>query len=256
MGSNQIASRLALMSQFGQRNRALDTLRGFAILLMVVDHVAGILMHVSIDYSTVRFWTRLSMPLFCVLMGYFLPAAFEDRSFTGRVMTLLPRKRFIQLVLATIVINVAFYAWYQELEILASLTLAYVVAVVTGRYFVALVLALFFYSVDPTAAWLDYPLSVVVPFVAQGMILERYGTLAALVSGCLLASGVAWLGMGQSGGVSYMLCYFILPATGMVAWAAKRPKWHVAGLETIGQYPLTCYLVQYYLIFAIAAAMR
>ena len=51
------------------RNYCLDSLRGLAIVLMIVDHVAGILYGQNIGESWIRFATRLSMPLFCVLTG-------------------------------------------------------------------------------------------------------------------------------------------------------------------------------------------
>ena len=52
------------------RLHSLDALRGLAIVLMIVDHVCGILLSINIEFAGVRFWTRLSMPLFAVLMGY------------------------------------------------------------------------------------------------------------------------------------------------------------------------------------------
>ncbi|WP_153557922.1 acyltransferase family protein [Roseimaritima sediminicola] len=224
----------------GERIAALDALRGLAILLMVLDHVAGMLMDVRIEYTSVRFWTRLSMPLFCVLMGYFLDP--------GRPRSL---HRFGQIALAAVAINVAYLWLYREVEILGSLLVAYTLFLMTGRAFVVFVAAAAFYPLDPSTPWFDYPLSIVLSFVAQGMILRHGGGLAATVSGCLLASGIAWIGMGEPGDVNHLLFYFILPATAAVHWAARSSAGKVPVLDWLGRHPLSSYLVQYYVIFAV-----
>ncbi len=227
-------------SSDSNRSAGLDALRGAAIVLMIVDHLAGMLLDVRIEYSSVRFWTRLSMPLFCVLMGYFLNPH-KRHSLT----------RYAQIAAAAVAIN-ALYLWvYGELEILASLLVAYTLFLLTGRYFVAFAAVVLLYSVDPSPRLFDYPLSIVVSFVAQGMILRQLGGPAALVSGCLLASGIAWVGMGNPGDVNHLLFYFILPATGLVYLAACYPDKRIAGLDWMGRHPLTAYLVQYYIVFAI-----
>lgn len=223
-----------------KRSAGLDALRGAAIVLMIVDHLAGMLMDVRIEYSSVRFWTRLSMPLFCVLMGYFLNPH-KRHSLT----------RYAQIAAAAVAINVLYLWVYGELEILASLLVAYTLFLLTGRYFVVFAAAALLYAVDPSPRLFDYPLTIVVSFVAQGMILRQLGGQAALVSGCLLASGIAWVGMGNPHDVNHLLFYFILPATGLVYLASRYPDKRIVGLDWMGRHPLTAYLVQYYIVFAI-----
>ncbi len=72
--SQTTRQRLDRSTSRGNRLRGLDAVRGLAIVLMIVDHVAGILFDLPIEVDNVRMLTRLSMPLFSVLMGYFLAA--------------------------------------------------------------------------------------------------------------------------------------------------------------------------------------
>ncbi|WP_186776404.1 TraX family protein [Rubripirellula reticaptiva] len=231
----------AVAAGASQRNVFLDTLRGFAIVLMVVDHVAGLLMDIRIQDSYLRLSTRLAMPLFCVLMGYFfiLQSRFKYR-------------RLGEVVVAAVMANLVFYPHYHSIEILGCLVLAALLFKATGPFFVGFAVLLFAYPWDPLVTWFDFPPTIVVSFVAQGMILRRFGIAAAIASGLILSSGAFWIHELQPAGVNHKLCLFILPATLLVDLGSRFPAKHIPGLDRIGQYPLTAYVVQYYAIMLIS----
>ncbi len=215
-----------------QRNRTLDSLRGLAILLMIVDHVAGVFFSVKIEPDTLRFLTRLSMPLFAILMGFFLSAATQTHW-----------KRLVQLAAASAAMNGLYYYVYEELEILASLLVCYIGFLALGRHFVWCFVAAYFFLQDPSRYLFDYSLSVVATCVAQGVILQRFGWRIASVTGLLILPA-AWFVTPPT---QYAL-FFILPASWLVGWGHASPKLAVPGLETLGRYPLTAYLIQYFII--------
>ncbi|MCA9133127.1 MAG: hypothetical protein KDA45_08225 [Planctomycetales bacterium] len=217
------------------RNACLDSLRGLAIVLMIIDHSADILFHVSIDPSTIRMATRLSMPLFCGLMGYFLVS--QEK---------VNWHRFYQLCLATLAINLVFFTIYGRLEILASLLVCYTLFLAAGRLLALAVVAVWFFQLDGSAQLFDYPLSVVLSCVAQGMVLRLHGWRVALLSGGAITLAALWVAPP-----SVYVLFFVLPATLAIAWAAAHPQVTVSGLERIGHYPLTVYLIQYYVLLAL-----
>ncbi len=224
----------------GERNASLDTLRGFAIVLMVVDHVAGMIFLEQLPWSPVRIMTRLSMPLFCLLMGYFLAPA---RRQIGR--------RFWEICGAAALLNMVFWPLYHRIEILGSLLIAYLLFLASGWLFPIFILAIFLYGDDYLARWLDYPPTIVVSFVAQGMILKRLGLLTASVTGTLLSAAGLAIYAYEPSGFSHLLCFFVLPATWLVHLGSQRPQFRIPGLDWIGCHPLSCYVVQYYLLFLI-----
>ncbi|TWT75004.1 TraX family protein [Allorhodopirellula solitaria] len=227
----------------------MDTLRGLAILMMVIDHVFGLLLGQSISDSPVRVLMRLSMPLFCVLMGYFLPRAGRWRG-----------RRFAEIAVAALLVNLVFYPAYGCVEILCSLLVAGVIGVACGRYFPILILAALFYPVDPSDGWpsggpMDFPLSIVLSFVALGNLHARYGGKAA----CLAAFGLTACYFPAAsltpGSVSPLLFLFVLPATVLLCWAERYRSVSVAGLDWLGKNPLKSYVVQYYVIFGLSLAI-
>ncbi|MGB0598607.1 MAG: hypothetical protein ACPGLY_18110 [Rubripirellula sp.] len=216
----------------------MDSLRGLAIGLMLVDHSAGILFGLTIRDSPVRWVTRLAMPLFCVLMGYFLR---EDRRNDW--------KRPAQILAACVAVNCLFYPLYGSVEILGSLLLTYLVFVISGRCFPFCVLAIAFYPIDPLRAWLDYPPTIVLSFVAQGALLRRFGMTAAGLSGVWLAFAAVWIDRLEPNGVNQRLCLFILPATLLVFFGSQFPAKRLPGFDWLGRHPLEVYVGQYYAIF-------
>ena len=230
------------------RNAALDALRGLAIVLMIIDHVAYYFFDIAIEPTNIRMLTRLSMPLFCGLMGYFLAGRAE-----------VHWRRFYQLCLAACLVNVAFFTVHHKFEILASLLVAYALFIALRGNLVWGVAAVALTPWDITAAWFDYPLPVVIACVAQGMILGRWGWQAGLLSGCGLMLG--WSVVAYP--TAYILLY-VLPSSLLIAAAAAiggkemaRPaaRWlnWLSWLSWLGRYPLSVYVTQYYLIFALAS---
>ena len=223
------------------RITSLDTLRGVAITLMAIDHIADLLFELPIRDSSLRLATRLSMPLFCVLMGFFC-----------RLDTRFRFERLLQIALATILANLIFYPRYHVVEILGCLLLASLAFRASGKYFAACAAALFVYPWDPLASWFDFPPTIVVSFVAVGWVLHRHGFRWALAASAILSTGAIWIEHLQPDGVNHKLCYFILPAIMLVHLGRKFPDRRIPVLDKIGQYPLTAYVTQYYLISIIA----
>ena len=255
----------------------LDGLRGLAIVLMIVDHAAYYLWEIPIAPTSLRIATRLSMPLFCVLMGYLL----ADRRMADP--NTIYWRRFYQLCGATALATLIFYTAHQKLEILASLLICYSLFIAVGNALAVGLLAAFATSYDPTLSWFDYPVPLVLSCVAQGIILRRYQWHWALASGIVLTAATLVVPAPSQ----YVLWY-VLPATLLIArgagqWGttpAREPadssrwprtagtshnprdlahpqldsRWQhpaVAWLVWIGRYPLTVYLVQYLVIFAL-----
>jgi peptidoglycan/LPS O-acetylase OafA/YrhL len=236
------------------RNGFLDGLRGLAILLMVVDHVTGILFQIPIPGSSIRLATRLSMPLFCVLMGYLLKP---------QPLTLGLDNRLVQISLAAVLANLVFWPYYGVIEILGSLLVAYLLFIAMRSSFVVLVLAILVYPIDPLKPWFDYPPSIVVSFVAQGLLLRRFGIGPALILGAFLAVAAFWIRTLEPLGHNHLMCLFALPATLLVFAGERlgsdnrqiRSNHATVGLVWLGQHPLRVYLVQYYIILGLAYAL-
>jgi uncharacterized membrane protein YcfT len=225
------------------RNAFLDSLRGLAIVLMVVDHVAGLWFDVSIQDSHLRTATRLSMPLFCLLMGYFL----DPDKFRGG--------RLAQIAVACGLANAVFWPHYGSIEILGSLLVAYLISLAAGRFFPWFVLTILLYPVDPLRGWFDFPLTLVISFVALGMVVRRFGSWPAIGMGALTSAygfAIVW---GEPSGVNHKLCLFLLPATLLILAGRRWPERGIWGLEWVGRWPLTIYLIQYYLVFAVASLL-
>ncbi|MCA9130211.1 MAG: hypothetical protein KDB22_24155 [Planctomycetales bacterium] len=233
--NNTARARVKNRWEIANRNQALDTIRGLAIVLMIVDHAADLLLSIPISLSSVRIITRLSMPLFCVLMGYFLHRAPR-----------LPGKRFGQVLLASIIVNLAYYSLRGQLEILASLLVSYLVFLICRSWFVSCTPLAFAFVWDPTVAIFDYSVFVVVSCVAQGVVLRQFGTRTATLTGLSLLVAT----FAVSPPTQYVL-FFVLPATLIIAWAAKHPDWNLTMLNGIGRYPLSAYVIQYYVLIAI-----
>jgi surface polysaccharide O-acyltransferase-like enzyme len=215
----------------------LDTLRGLAIVLMVVDHVADFWFGIPIAGSPIRFVTRMAMPLFCVLMGYFFQPSNRFRF-----------KRLGQIALASLLANAVFWPYYHRIEILGCLLLAYLTFLASGRFFQLFVFAILLYPLDNSTALLDFPISIVLSFVAQGMVLRHLGIVPALVTGTLLSSGALWIREIDPRSVNYLLCFFVMPAILLVDLGQAFPRKRIPGLDFLGRHPLAAYLTQYYTI--------
>ncbi len=236
----------------------MDSLRGLAIVLMVVDHIWWLFVNPVIEPGSVRFFTRLSMPLFCVLLGYFLvpastvanwPAAdrltWKQLLKTGVGKRTWRWRRLAEMTGTAIVLNLMFASQFEGLEILVSLVAAVLAYGVLGRWFLALLLAGFLFPIDASRSILDYPLTAVVPCVAAGLSLRVLGWRGGLVAtGAVLVSSLC-----VTPATVYVL-YFLPLAMGLVMWAAYR-SWSVWGLQWLGRYPLTAYATQYVVLLTI-----
>lgn len=226
------------------RNAALDTLRGLAILLMIVDHVAWLYFDQPIQPTSIRFVTRLSMPLFCVLTGYFALRS-SDTNWA----------RLGQVLLAAIVVNFAYFTLYGRLEILASLLVCYLLIAACKAWFMLAALAFLLFPWDVSAAVFDYPISAVATCMAVGGIQRKWGwqiglSMAVLISLSLLALR-GWQGDFRivSQPTVYVLIFLPL-ASGLLAVGTLRPAWSLRGLAWIGRYPLSVYVGQYFVLLA------
>jgi hypothetical protein len=214
------------------RNQTLDALRGLAIALMIVDHIAGLWLFIDIEPTSIRFATRLSMPLFASLMGYFLASS-----------QISNWHRFWQIAAAAAALNLFYFTLYGQVEILASLLVAYLLHAALGPLFVGLFVTAYFYGVDPSVAYFDYPLSVVVACVAQGAILKRHGWRIGLLTSLLICLSLPLI----EPPTRYVVFFFPI-AIALIAWGAAHPQYRVKGLDFIGRHPLTVYLAQYAII--------
>ncbi|MEM6779448.1 MAG: acyltransferase family protein [Planctomycetota bacterium] len=230
-------------AELPQRNAAVDTLRGLAVVLMVIDHIAAYWFDVRIEIASIRFATRLSMPLFCVLLGYFIPSNWEFRF-----------KRYGQIFAAGIMANAIYWPLNHEFEILASLLAAGLVGTSLGPAAPIMMLSILAYPTDPLASWLDYQLTLVFPLVAQGIILRRIGWKAAAVAGLVLLvmtlSG-RWI---QVTDTHRFVVWYLIPATVLLAMAQRWPDWQIRWLAWMGRHPLTIYVLHFYIIAAVMLA--
>lgn len=231
------------------RNPWLDAIRGLAIVLMLIDHGAGSWFDAKIATSDVRFWTRFSLPLFCVLMGFLIAARPRFHA-----------RRFLQIVLASVLVNLIYWPQHQEMEVLASLAITQVLAtlLLLSPFSLAagplLVATLALYQWDAIAWLFDYQLTLVGCLVGQGIVLRCFGWPVALLTGV----GLTWAGFsGQfihELDTHHLVFAFLVPATILIAIAdriasCRMPSWSgLDGLALIGMYPLTIYVTHYYFI--------
>lgn len=235
------------------RNAALDSVRGLAIVLMIVDHIAVIWFDIAIGVDNVRLVTRLALPLFAILFGFFLVRSSPQQSSAESLSkTALPRRgnwalfrRPAQLLLASFAANVVFVPEYGKLEVLASFLTCSLLFLVLRHYFVMLLLAVLLFQHDPTLPLLDYPITLTASLVAIGMVLRLYGFQTAI----LAAMVVILSGLAVVPTPPLFVLLFAIPATCVVALANVSPELSVRWLAFLGRYPLTTYVTQYYILF-------
>lgn len=260
-GSVQRGGKQDSANSSGNRLAALDTLRGFAIILMILDHVAFYFFDQLIELGSVRLLTRLSMPLFCVLSGYLTLESLtrvkgqnDKESRSGRKPFAAARwKRLIQVAIAALIVNAFYYPTAGNFEILVSLLICYLLVALTGAYFALFFGAFLLFSVDKTAVFLDYPLSIVATCVAAGVIFSLKGARLSLA--CTTALAVLLFGqalLATEFQVVTAPSVFVLlfsPVAVLLLWAATKWKdFRLPLLEHVGRYPLTTYTLQYVVI--------
>lgn len=236
-----------------QRVPGFDVLRGIAIALMIVDHLSWLFYDDAIEPYTIRFFTRLAMPLFCVLSGYLASTKKTDLGWEG-----FRWKRFSQILLAAIAVNVVSYANVGKLEILASFCLVHLAVGFLGKHSPWLCLCLLVYPWEPTLPLFDFPVTVVATSVAFGALMQRMGWRWSL-AGASLCVGALWGVYGIRGEHAWVeaptvyALYFLPLAVSMVGWVQIRnPRLgRLPWLGWIGKYPLTCYVAQYWILLSV-----
>jgi len=218
---------------------------------MIIDHAAGLIGGWSISDSTVRIATRLSMPLFAILMGFFLRPRAAWIPEAG-----VHRSRIVQIAVAALLVNLVFYPMYGCVDILCSLLLVAVIARLAGKTFPILVIAALAYPIDPTDGWptagfMDFPLTIVLGFASLGNLYATRGRRVALIVAAILTLFYPVAAMATPGSVSPLLFLFVFPACVLLAVAERFPHFKIPGLETLGRHPLKAYVIQYYAIVAI-----
>lgn len=239
------------------RNAALDSVRGLAIVLMLVDHIAVISFNIPIGIDNIRLVTRLALPLFAILFGFFLVQPSPQESLASSASKkALPSKgtspgnwaafrRPTQVLVASIAANLVFVPEFGRLEVLASFLACSLLYLVLRRYFVIMLLAVLLFQQDPTLALLDYPITLTASLVAIGMVLRLHGFQTAI----LAAMVVILTGLAIVPTPPLFVLLFAIPATCVVALASVSPELSVGWLAFLGRYPLTTYVTQYYILF-------
>ena len=223
------------------RNARFDALRGLAIALMVVDHVAMILWKFQLD-SDVRSVTRLAEPLFVLLFGYLLYGRPRARLGT----------RSLQLLAAALVSNALFYPAYHSLDILVTFLGVLLVFAALGNHLMFLVPLVLLLPWDPTRVIFDYPLFIVLGQTAFGMALRhRQGTWWGAWAGAAIL-GVAFLVLDGH----HRLEIGLTGIAALALLAARRwPGQALPGLDFLGRHPVSIYALQFPVIFGLGIGL-
>jgi len=235
-----------------KRNPAIDSVRGLAIVLMIVDHIAVLLFDIAVGTDNPRLATRLSLPLFAIVMGSLLKekrgteSASPQNRWLGKA-TPGQWRRFGQLLAASLAANVLFFPYFGRLDILASFCVVYLAFAVLGDRLIWLTGAIVLFPVDPSVGIFDYPLSVVFCLVGLGMILRDRGPLPAVG----VALGITFFCIAIVPTPLLYVGFFVIPATLVVALARTGNELSNPALSFVGRYPLNIYVVQYYVLFLI-----
>ncbi|NBV51367.1 hypothetical protein EBR78_09160 [bacterium] len=215
-----------------KRNSSLDSLRGFAVLLMIVDHFAAVWLRMKvIEFGNIRFFTRPSMLLFSFLLGFFLLSGSAGRN------------RAVRLGLAALVSNFIYLGAYKRLDILVSMLLVVGIYQIARSHFIWGVLAVLLVSWDPTQGILDYPLSITLACAAHGAVLREGNPKKLLASSLLLTSG-AWF---LPGSLNYTAAW-VIPTTLLMQLFIQRPQIQIPILNFMGQHALLIYSLQWYVL--------
>ena len=223
------------------RNPRFDALRGLAIALMVLDHVAMILWKLQLE-SDIRSMTRLAEPLFVVLFGYLLYGRTRARLGT----------RGLQLLAAALVSNALFYPAYHTLDILVTFLGVLLVFAALGHRLMFLVPLVLLLPLDPTRAILDYPLFIVLGQTAFGMALHhRQGAWWGAWAGAVLLAGSFWVLDGHH----RVEIGLTAVAAGALLAARRWPGEALPGLDFLGRPPVSIYALQFPVIFGLGVAL-
>lgn len=245
----------------GARNLSLDVIRGAAILMMIVDHASWLFADAVIEPWGIRFFTRLAMPLFCVLSGYLAVGKKPGLGWAG-----MRWNRLGQLAFATVLVNLWYFDQFGQFEILAGLLIVHLIVGFVGQVAFWLCLACVLFPWDPSFRWFDFAITVIASSVGLGVLQRRFGDRWAiavavglsvlLMADYTLSNRFRWI----SDPTVYVLLVQPL-AVGAIAWGNHHPKTEssnpcVNGLAWIGRYPLRIYVAQYYALLGLDAFMQ
>jgi uncharacterized membrane protein len=211
----------------------MDVLRGFAILVMFIDHILFLLGYSSFSLLDPRFFTRIAEPLFAILFGYFLIGRKEE-SLIGR---------FFEIAITAILINALVFPMMGNLEILASFAISFLAFLLLREKIIFLIPLLLLFNLDPTAAFLQYPISVVLPQVALGAAIRK--GVSPLLS--LLFAAMSFF---VAANFTYTFLFTAL-ACAIIFIAEKNGKFSIPIIGYIGQRPLFFYIIQYFVAIAL-----
>ncbi|MCX6773931.1 MAG: hypothetical protein NTY68_02945 [Candidatus Micrarchaeota archaeon] len=209
------------------RIASMDVVRGFAILVMFVDHILFLLGYSSFSMFDPRFFTRIAEPLFAVLFGYFLFGR-KDESLVSR---------FFEITIAAVFINAIVFPLMGDLEILASFALSFIIYIMIRERIIFLLPLALIFNIDPTAAFLQYPMSLVLSQVALGFGMRK--GVSPLVS--LIFAGMFFFVIPN---YQYTFLFTAL-ACAILLVAEKNKGFSIPIIEYIGQRPLFFYILQY-----------
>jgi len=220
-----------------ERDAVIDSLRGLAIVVMMIDHVSMLVFGQGFELFGIRFFTRIAEPLFAIIFGYLL---------IGRSKQGLAR-RLKEILLVALLANIVYFSITQKLEILVSFAIATIAYYFLGSRLRYLIFFFILYPVDFTKHFLDYPMSIVISQVAFGMFLrelKQTAQLSPLFICFLLGPFIVPVPLGWTLGFTAF--------AGGLFLIAKRAQFNVSLFSTVGKKPLTYYLLQYIVILLIA----
>ncbi len=227
------------------RITGLDFARGVAVLIMVVDHIAGILLYENISFLEIRFATRIAEPMFALLFGYFMANYFN--STTKALM------RLIYLFSGVAFVNVFYYALFSNFEILTTLLLCFVIGMIVREKLKYFFVILMFFPIDPTRGLLSYPLSIVLSQVAVGSLMrERNITSKELILLCCFYLFSLFLieFSFYFNGYTIPLHYTVLftPLAIVIVNSLKHVSVKIEPINFIGIHAYEIYFIQYIII--------
>ncbi len=193
------------------RDLHLDALRGFAILLMVVDHAALFLFHLPVSHP-LRVATRLAEPLFV--------AVFASLLFPRSTLSL--HRRLSLILSSALITNMFFYPATGRLDVLASFSIAYALRILFPSLLPKLFWLILLYPLDPTRAFLDYPATLFLSQVAfflpptprKAVFLTLFSSLTGVHSLTAITTPLAALLLKHRA---------LFPPLSLLVWAGQRP---------------------------------
>ncbi len=224
-----------------------DTLRGFAILLMIIDHVAAIIFSMEINEHTIRFFTRLSEPLFILLFGYFLYKRTQKSILF----------RLIEIMIVAFVINIFFYSLLNVFDILASISVFYILFILIGAPILIFFLSFLFSYFDFTYLFFDYPISIVTMQACIGYFMREARENKQLKSIFYLSLFLFFLTFFFWQKPHSYSIIFTFPALFIfMVFEKYLTNFSIWPLTLFGRYPLASYAIQYIVIVFLAIILE